>query len=119
MPASRTMVIVVKSLKHLKTHHNIDIEEQSSHPLLVLLLPIYLTCGAALWNYLEPDWTYSDSLWFMVVEMTTVGFGDISPSTHTNRWINMVFVLLGTCVLATSMSFVFLLLLKFHEKIIK
>ncbi len=43
--------------------------------------------------------TYGDSLWWGIVTMTTVGYGDIVPKTSVGRWAAVVIMLTGVAVI--------------------
>jgi voltage-gated potassium channel len=43
--------------------------------------------------------TVGDALWWGVVTITTVGYGDIVPKTPTGRWVAVVIMLTGVAVL--------------------
>jgi len=56
---------------------------------------------AALFYFVEKDTntnlhSYFDAIYFAVSTMTTVGFGDISPSTTLGRIVSMVMMMIGT-----------------------
>ncbi|MCD7929770.1 MAG: potassium channel family protein, partial [Clostridiales bacterium] len=48
--------------------------------------------------------TFIDALWYSVVTLTTVGYGDTAPVTPLGRAIGIVFVLLSTGILVTLVS---------------
>jgi voltage-gated potassium channel len=60
--------------------------------------------GAVVAYYAEhptnPDYkTFGDSLWWAIVTLTTVGYGDIVPITSTGRWAGVFIMVTGIGVL--------------------
>jgi voltage-gated potassium channel len=43
--------------------------------------------------------TIGDSLWWGIVTLTTVGYGDIVPKTTTGRWVAVIIMVTGVAVL--------------------
>lgn len=60
--------------------------------LLITVLTVFL--GAFGISIVE-DKTFSDSIWWSFVTTTTVGYGDISPSTNIGRIIASILMLVG------------------------
>lgn len=50
--------------------------------------------GALIFHHLE-DWTWIESFYFTVVTITTVGYGDIHPTSDESRLVAMGFILVG------------------------
>lgn len=47
-------------------------------------------------NLVEPDInSYGDAIWWSIVTMTTVGYGDISPSTGLGRTLAVILMIVG------------------------
>jgi len=70
------------------------IRYENIHRIVVGILLI-LVVGSAAFSHLEPEMDYGDALWWSVVTMTTVGYGDISPETPGGRIVGMCVMLLG------------------------
>jgi hypothetical protein len=70
------------------------------HPELRALLVLYvvlLAMGTVFYARFE-GWTILDSLYFCVVTLATVGFGDLAPRTPMGRGFTIVYVMIGTGV---------------------
>ena len=57
--------------------------------------------GAAGLTYFEENRPFHDALWWAIVTLTTVGFGDISPTSFGGRLIGIVLMFFGIGVLGT------------------
>ncbi len=61
---------------------------------LLIILAIYLLLSwLLLWLADEQALTGQDFLYWMVVTASTVGYGDLSPSTQTGRWLTALFII--------------------------
>ena len=59
--------------------------------------------GTVSYHYLE-DWSWVDSLYFSVVAVTTVGFGDLVPTTDAAKLFTVAYVLAGIAVLGLFLN---------------
>lgn len=67
---------------------------ENLHRLLALMVVIILVSALAI-SLAEPDITPMNGLWWTIVTMTTVGYGDISPHSIGGRVIAITVMLLG------------------------
>jgi hypothetical protein len=59
-----------------------------------------LAVGTVVYRLLE-DWSWVDSMYFSVVAVTTVGFGDLTPSTDASKLFTIVYILSGITIITT------------------
>jgi len=62
--------------------------------LAITILLILLVVGAFTYSSVE-KWNYLDSLYFTVVTVTTIGYGDLVPQTNIGKIFTMFFAFLG------------------------
>ena len=68
---------------------------------LMGVIVVLVLVGAAGLTYFEDDRPFHDALWWAIVTLTTVGFGDISPTSLGGRLIGVVLMFFGIGVLGT------------------
>ena len=66
---------------------------------LVGVIVVLVLAGAAGLAWFEEDRPFHDALWWSIVTLTTVGFGDISPVSFGGRVIGVVLMFFGIGVL--------------------
>jgi hypothetical protein len=67
-----------------------------------LMAFIYYLVGVGLYGVLE-GWNIIDTIYFLTVTATTVGFGDISPDTSHGRLLTVVYAPFGTLVILNAL----------------
>ena len=63
--------------------------------LATLLLGFYMGLAILVYGTLEPDWTSIDAAYFAMMSMSTVGYGDISPSNGSSRGFTLFMIFFG------------------------
>lgn len=67
----------------------------------LLWLTVLIVGGGAVFFRVVEDWSWLDSVYFTVITLTTVGYGDLAPSTPGSRAFTIVLILLGIGILIT------------------
>ena len=77
--------------------------------LLIAVLVLEFGALAVLWaEHDAPDATIltaEDAVWYMIVTMSTVGYGDLAPVTSLGRLIGSLIILVGVGVFGTLTGF--------------
>ncbi|MDJ0677850.1 MAG: ion channel [Calothrix sp. MO_167.B42] len=68
---------------------------------LLLIMAIMITTSSLALSRVEPNLSLFDAIWWSIVTLTTVGYGDIAPVTIFGRFIATVDMFLGIGILAT------------------
>ena len=67
--------------------------------IIAAMAVLLILSGTIIFGILE-DWGWVDSLYFCVVAVTTVGFGDLTPTTDASKLFTVVYVLSGISVIS-------------------
>jgi voltage-gated potassium channel Kch len=64
---------------------------------------ILVVTGTILFSWIE-GWSILDSLYFSIVTLTTVGYGDFSPTTTAGKLVAIIYMIFGLSMIAASIS---------------
>lgn len=88
---------------------NRDLELIFKNLLIIILVVLAGALGVLLFEYSAKGNNikdFFDAIWWSLVTITTVGYGDLYPVTFWGRIIGIVFILLGFIVFSTFTAFV-------------
>ena len=74
-----------------------------------------LMMGTFTYSYLE-GWNYVDSLYFSIITLTTVGYGDFSPQTTGGKLFTIFYIVLGVGMILSFINTVYMHFEKEREK---
>ncbi|MBK9212618.1 MAG: two pore domain potassium channel family protein [Saprospiraceae bacterium] len=61
---------------------------------LLYTTTIVLILGTVVFHYVE-GWRWLDSLYFCVITLTTIGYGDFTPRTDLGKIFNIFYIIIG------------------------
>ena len=73
------------------------LRDRDSWPALGWALSTLLL-GTLIYHWLE-GWNYLDALYFCVISLATIGYGDFTPTTQIGRAFTIVYVINGIVIL--------------------
>lgn len=65
---------------------------------LLLTTLLILIIGTITYHYVE-GWSWIDSLYFCVITLTTVGYGDFSPQTDIGKMFTILYIVAGVGII--------------------
>lgn len=77
--------------------------QQYSTQILGLTALVVLGIGTVAYRLLE-DWSWVDSLYFSIVTLTTVGYGDLSPTSDASKLFTVLYLAVGVSLLAATFN---------------
>ena len=79
--------------------------------LIAVILIIVLGSGCLI-AFFEPDISFASGIWWSIVTLTTVGYGDISPSTPGGRILAVLIMFFGIGLLGMLSAILATLLIR-------
>jgi len=74
-----------------------------AYRILVSAALFILATGTVVYHYLE-DWSWVDSFYFSAVAVTTVGFGDLTPTTDGAKLFTVAYIFAGIAVITSYIN---------------
>jgi len=103
--------LLLGSLGRALRHGFKDAEIRAMFGLVAMLLVV----GVLFYMHVE-KWSFVNSLYFCVVTMATVGYGDITPQTELGKLFTIVYILLGVGILVGFINLLAKNVLQVKEK---
>lgn len=77
-----------------------DLWRDPAYRWLLVSVMVTLGTGTVFYSIVE-DWSLLDSLYFSVVTLTTIGYGDFTPQTTLGKIFTISYIFLGLGLIAT------------------
>ena len=74
---------------------------------LLALTTSVIGFGTFMYRYLE-DWHWIDCLYFSVVTLTTVGYGDFAPTTNAGKIFTIFYIIIGLGIILNFIEIIHL-----------
>jgi voltage-gated potassium channel len=84
------MYLIVQILKQFSS----TLRRENLHRVAILVLAMIVLASVFFW-YFEDKLGFPDALWWTIVTLTTVGYGDISPTTAGGRIVGVILMVFG------------------------
>ncbi len=73
--------------------------------VLIYGAAVILATGTTFYTIVE-RWSIIDSLYFTVITLTTIGYGDLHPTTDISKIFTIVFVIAGVSFILGFLNFI-------------
>ncbi len=74
-------------------------------PRRILFVVVLLIVVGAVFYHRVEGLSWLDSIYFCVITLTTVGYGDITPQTDAGKIFTIFYILFGVAIIASSLSY--------------
>lgn len=73
---------------------------------LLLISGVVVITGTIVFHFLE-GWTWLDALYFSMVTLTTVGYGDFCPQTSEGKVFAILYIIIGVGIILNFIQVIF------------
>ena len=73
---------------------------------LILTTTVIIGFGSVMYRYLE-GWTWLDAIYFSIITLTTVGYGDFSPQTDEGKIFTIFYIFIGIGIILSFVNTVY------------
>jgi voltage-gated potassium channel Kch len=73
---------------------------------LLITSTVIILIGSGVYHYLE-GWSWVDSIYFSVITLTTIGYGDFAPQTESGKIFTIVYIIVGLGMILSFINAVY------------
>lgn len=74
-----------------------------TYRILTAAAVVLIATGTIVYHLIE-EWSWVDSVYFSVVAVTTVGFGDLHPTTDASKLFTIFYILCGVAIITAFLK---------------
>lgn len=80
-----------------------EVWDRHADHILAASAAAVLAIGTVAFRLLE-DWSWVDAFYFSVIAATTVGFGDLSPTSDASKLFSVLYIASGLSIIAVFLN---------------
>jgi len=70
---------------------------------LLITTTIMISFGTVVYHFLE-GWSWINSLYFSVITLSTIGYGDFSPQTNEGKLFTIFYIIIGIGIILSFIN---------------
>lgn len=87
----------------LGAHESLDTSSTRRSRSALIIVSAHLLFGTVAFSLLE-QWSLRDALYFCIVTLSTVGYGDIVPTHPASKLLTCAYILIGVSMISASLG---------------
>ena len=96
------LLVTFSAMGGLLRQFAVLLKNPDTRALLVWMAGLLLT-GTIFYHFAE-GWNWLDSLYFCVITLSTVGYGDLDPTTPTSKIFTIVYIFIGLSIFVSLVN---------------
>ena len=97
-PIRQTVEEEIRTYRPIRTLFLWDVVSDRDSRATLLWAVATLLIGTVVYHWLE-GWSYLDALYFCVISLATIGYGDLTPTTPVAKAFTIIYVINGIVIL--------------------
>ena len=86
------------SLKPSSSEYSISFLKDKSYRNLLFTTNFFIVLGTIVYHYIE-GWSWLDTLYFSVITLATIGYGDFLPQTDLGKIFTLLYIVIGVALI--------------------
>ena len=104
MNALKNLIVRERCSEHNQHHWRTDLSPAVANIIITCVSAVALLFSSAILFSAIEEVDFTTGLYFACATVTTVGFGDVSPSKPLSKWLSLAFLPLGTMIVAKALN---------------